>query len=228
MNWRRGGRGSRYPLHKWMAICVITVGIIYLTLVNTNSIALFSGSCCSDKAFAHPVARTAAELFQDAADAQIQMIGVALLVSALLLVSLLGHLQSESAKNYGADWRERMFYSHALSLVTAVLFAGDLSRHVAVWGSEIWVLVLGNVLTQYICMCGVQYLTERWDPVTFSLLLTMRKFVSLLASIYVFRNAFGVDHIVGTVVVFGGTAWYYLGESKPKPDIQIPADKKKD
>ena len=47
-------------------------------------------------------------------------------------------------------------------------------------------------------------------PVTTTMVLTVRKFVSLFVSILLFGNAWTMAHWIGTVLVFGGALVYGL------------------
>ena len=67
------------------------------------------------------------------------------------------------------------------------------------------VYLLGNVLTQYLCITSVFVLTSECASLTVTLVVTLRKFISLLFSIWYFQNPFTLYHWVGTVLVFSGT-----------------------
>lgn len=68
-----------------------------------------------------------------------------------------------------------------------------------------WLYLLGNVLTQYVCISSVYKLTTECSSLTVTLVVTLRKFVSLLFSIVYFSNPFTIYHWVGTSLVFIGT-----------------------
>ena len=52
---------------------------------------------------------------------------------------------------------------------------------------------------------GVYILTSEVSSLVCTLVVTLRKFISLLFSIYYFSNPFSVYHWIGTSLVFGGT-----------------------
>ena len=52
---------------------------------------------------------------------------------------------------------------------------------------------------------GVYILTSEVSSLVCTLVVTLRKFFSLLFSIYYFENPFSVYHWIGTSLVFGGT-----------------------
>ena len=64
---------------------------------------------------------------------------------------------------------------------------------------------MGNVLTQYLCISSVYTLTAECSSLTVTLVVTLRKFVSLIFSIIYFDNPFTVYHWLGTILVFIGT-----------------------
>lgn len=68
-----------------------------------------------------------------------------------------------------------------------------------------WLFILGNVITQYVCISSVYVLTTECSSLTVTLVVTLRKFVSLLFSIVYFSNPFTVYHWLGTLLVFIGT-----------------------
>lgn len=68
-----------------------------------------------------------------------------------------------------------------------------------------WLFILGNVITQYLCISSVYVLTTECSSLTVTLVVTLRKFVSLLFSIVYFSNPFTGYHWLGTLLVFIGT-----------------------
>ncbi len=62
-----------------------------------------------------------------------------------------------------------------------------------------------NVATQYACISAVFVLTTECASLTVTLVVTLRKFLSLLFSIWYFQNPFTPEHWAGTFLVFGGT-----------------------
>lgn len=61
---------------------------------------------------------------------------------------------------------------------------------------------------RYVCIRGVFILTTECASLTVTLVVTLRKFLSLIISILYFRNPFTIWHWVGTAVVFLGTLLY--------------------
>ncbi|KAI1435029.1 UAA transporter family-domain-containing protein [Xylaria sp. CBS 124048] len=90
--------------------------------------------------------------------------------------------------------------------------------------SQVVYLVL-NVLTQYACIRGVNLLAAVSSALTVTIVLNIRKLVSLLLSIWLFGNRLASGTLVGAVVVFSAGALYSLdskqkkaGPARPKAD----------
>lgn len=82
-----------------------------------------------------------------------------------------------------------------------------------------WTYAALNVVTQYCCIVGVYNLTPVADPLTVNVVLTVRKFLSLVLSIVAFNNTFTSAHWAGAVMVFGGALVYGVvpGAASPPP-----------
>jgi UDP-xylose/UDP-N-acetylglucosamine transporter B4 len=81
---------------------------------------------------------------------------------------------------------------------------------------QLWFFVLCNAFTQYICISGVHQLTSVASSLTVNLILTFRKFVSLLISIYYFRKQFGIWFWVGCGMVFLGILLYSMASQRQR------------
>jgi len=112
------------------------------------------------------------------------------------------------------------FFTHFLPLPGFALLIKDLMAHVAIANKSepieyfgvvvpcIWVYIAGNVLTQCMCINSVYVLTTECTSLTVTLVVTLRKFISLVISIFYFGNPFTVAHWTGTILVFAGTILY--------------------
>lgn len=159
------------------------------------------------------------------------LFGVASLTFALVLSAVLGHVQSLAYKLHGDAWEENLFYSHAFPLPFFLLFWSDISAHFQAWQTaplipvswlglhfelSLTAMLVINVLFQYLCIRGVFLLQNVAGALTCTFVLTLRKFLSLLFSIYYFNNPFTTHHVVGTALVFFGAILYSLPSAKPK------------
>ena len=69
---------------------------------------------------------------------------------------------------------------------------------------HLWLLACANTLAYALCIEGVFSLTTQCTSLTVTLLITLRKFLSLLISIYYFEHPFTGAHVLGTLFVFAG------------------------
>jgi drug/metabolite transporter (DMT)-like permease len=72
----------------------------------------------------------------------------------------------------------------------------------------LWITAAFNVVTQWACLTGVYSLISQADQITVNVVLTVRKFVSLMTSIYLFNNTFTGYHWLGALFVFAGASLY--------------------
>ena len=117
---------------------------------------------------------------------------------------------------HGKHPREALFYTHALPLPGFLLLAPDILNHwnIVLASPSLPILpmvpsmllyLVGNIITQYLCISAVFVLTTECASLTVTLVVTLRKFLSLLFSIWYFANPFTTLHWLGTALVFGGT-----------------------
>lgn len=69
---------------------------------------------------------------------------------------------------------------------------------------RLWNIVLNRGF-RYMCISSVFVLTTECSSLTVTLVITLRKFLSLLFSIVYFKNPFTICHWIGTLLVFVGT-----------------------
>lgn len=81
--------------------------------------------------------------------------------------------------------------------------------------SKIFYLII-NALTQYICIRGVYLLAAKSSSLTVTIILNIRKLVSLLLSIYIFGNSLASGVLIGAGFVFLGGALYGVGSARAK------------
>lgn len=203
----------KYTNTKYLSVLMITTGIIICTVVSRkDSIkqaqAIRGGNSDNDD--------------QDANDYFTMLIGVVLLSIGLLVSSLLGIYQESLVTNYGKHPEESLYYSHLLPLPGFVFLLPEMSNHAAVYSNSepyavpffnvavpiLWLHLFGNVVTQFLCINSVYQLQTECTSLTVTLVVTLRKFLSLLFSIFYFRNPFTLHHWVGTVLVFAGTVMF--------------------
>uniref|UniRef100_A0A8C7KI13 Solute carrier family 35 member B4 n=1 Tax=Oncorhynchus kisutch TaxID=8019 RepID=A0A8C7KI13_ONCKI len=177
----------RYSMSKYLSVAMVSLGIFICTIMSAK-----------------------------------QVVSIAMLTFALLMSARMGIFQETLYKQYGKHSKEALFYNHCLPLPGFLLLSSDIYNHgvlfsqstpveVPVIGQAVpvlWLYLLLNVITQYVCIRGVFILTTECASLTVTLVVTLRKFISLIISILFFKNPFTAWHWVGTGVVFLGTLIY--------------------
>ncbi|CAG8490399.1 1412_t:CDS:2 [Funneliformis caledonium] len=69
-----------------------------------------------------------------------------------------------------------------------------------------WTYLIMNVLTQYVCISGVHRLNSIATALTLNLVLNLRKFTSLVISVWYFDNEFHIGMAIGGILVFSVAA----------------------
>lgn len=169
--------------------------------------------------------------------------GLAILFVAQVLSAIMGLYTEETYKEYGPHWKENLFYSHLLALPLFIPFLPSMRRQFLQLAastplglptterlstlppdvrkgldsiqvpSQLAYLVM-NVLTQYACIRGVNLLASAASALTVTIVLNVRKLVSLLLSIWLFGNRLAPGTLVGAFIVFFAGGMYGLEGSK--------------
>ncbi|KAK0383096.1 hypothetical protein NLU13_9010 [Sarocladium strictum] len=163
-------------------------------------------------------------------------VGLAILFLAQILSAVMGLYTEATYSKYGPHWKENLFYSHVLSLPLFLPFAPSMYRTLRLMmqtkpfvisvpmtfvpielpiASQIGYLIT-NVLCQYACIRGVNLLAAVSSALTVTIVLNIRKLISLLLSIWLFGNSLPAGTILGAVIVFGSGALYSLDGKKAK------------
>jgi UDP-xylose/UDP-N-acetylglucosamine transporter B4 len=118
------------------------------------------------------------------------------------------------------EYNQSELVSIGIVLRDTTMLIGPLARYFyTVFGGDflipmqipiLWGYLLLNVMTQLVCIIGVAKLTSITSSVSVNLVLSVRKFLSLILSILIFKNEFGNMNWVGAVLVFMGTLFYAL------------------
>ncbi|KAG2377551.1 hypothetical protein C9374_009067 [Naegleria lovaniensis] len=190
--------GKSQPKEKIISVLMITIGIFIAVVASNKSESIVFGQEIVGTAW---------------------VMGLILLTASQFSTGLLGNLQSYGYSKYGtSDENENIFYSHLLSIPCFIFFKDDLVENFETMQKFpilYWYMLL-SVLTQIVCIKGVYRLTAQTNSLTTTLTITIRKFVSLLFSIFYFGNTFTWLHAIGTFLVFYGT---HLFVQNPKSTI---------
>ncbi|KAJ6035819.1 UDP-N-acetylglucosamine transporter yea4 [Penicillium herquei] len=99
------------------------------------------------------------------------------------------------------------FASSIISTLAAMAQKHDLHALLDYIPIQVAYLIM-NALTQYLCIRGVHLLSAKSSSLTVTVVLNIRKLVSLLLSIYLFGNYLGSGVLLGAVLVFLGGGLY--------------------
>lgn len=196
---------KKYSLTKYISVVGISFGIALCTIMSSSS-----SSNKQDES-------------ESAAGSWLSFtVGIFMLTFALFMSARMGIYQEVIYAEHGKHPKEALFYSHCLPLPGFLLLAGNIQEHFQMATTSAPLALAGyqapsmlvylalNTLTQYICISAVFILTTECASLTVTLVLTLRKFCSLLFSIWFFQNSFTIYHWLGTLMVFAGTLCFTL------------------
>ncbi|KAH9072225.1 UAA transporter family-domain-containing protein [Lactarius deliciosus] len=147
-----------------------------------------------------------------AADASRYAIGVAMLLTSLVCTGVHGALQEHTYSTYGPHWREGVFYMHMLSLPLFALMPGHVRQGFVGLSSRKtgrpYTMLAFNLLSQLVCVAGVNQLSSRVSAVSTQVVLTARKAISLCFSVWWFGGGWNLQFACGAFMVFVGSFWY--------------------
>ncbi|CAJ0572592.1 unnamed protein product, partial [Mesorhabditis spiculigera] len=198
--WRK----KRYATRKYLSVFAITIGIIVCTLATSSK---GSEGLSSEQIAKHYVEWS---------------IGIGMLVFALFASAFLAIKQQQMYGIYGKHVDEAMFVTHFYSLPFFAFMWSDILKAVDIFNGsapfsaagiqlpfpKLWVMLAITCLLQYLCIRYVYKLNASVEALTVTLVVTLRKFLSLIVSIIVYQNPFTTMHWVGTALVFGGTMFF--------------------
>lgn len=216
---------KRYTPSKYLSIALVSAGIFICTIMSAKQVNMSSEGSEEQGFYA----------------LMHWLLGIAMLTFALLMSARMGIFQETLYKKFGKHSKEALFYNHCLPLPGFLLLSTNIYNH-AVYFSQstpvvvpvvghsvpiMWIYLMVNVITQYVCIRGVFILTTECASLTVTLVVTLRKFLSLIFSILYFQNPFTAWHWVGTVVVFLGTLLYTEVWSSVRAALRGPDVKEK-
>ncbi|XP_055312263.1 UDP-xylose and UDP-N-acetylglucosamine transporter-like [Sitodiplosis mosellana] len=198
---------KRYDFSKYLSVLMITLGIIVCTFVSGSSI-----ESTANPNLGREDTSGYSEFFW-------WMCGLSLLTLALFLSARMGIYVEVLYKVHGKHPQEALYITHLLPLPGFLLLYNNIAEHMAIANASepvaipvigvsipiLWICLFANCLTQYLCISSVFLLTTECSSLTVTLIITLRKFISLLFSIVYFNNSFTVCHWIGTFLVFVGT-----------------------
>ncbi|XP_034941064.1 UDP-xylose and UDP-N-acetylglucosamine transporter [Chelonus insularis] len=220
---------KRYVFSKYLSVFMITMGIVICTIISGQEVK------STQKLVENAIPPTPVEnLFW-------WCVGIFLLTLALFISARMGIYQEELYAKYGKRPREALYYTHLLPLPFFLTLAPNIWDHammaiksdpllvpyIGVTMPKTIAYLIGNILTQYMCISSVFVLTTECTSLTVTLVVTLRKFLSLLFSIVYFQNEFSIYHWIGTFLVFLGTIIFTELVPKIIQSVQGPSKAKK-
>ncbi|KAJ8075799.1 golgi uridine diphosphate-N- acetylglucosamine transporter [Marasmius tenuissimus] len=201
----------RYTFLQVISVTLVSVGVVLATL---------------SKSSPHSSTKDAS------GDMNRYAIGIGMLVVSLILTGVLGILQEQTYKKYGPCWKEGVFYTHFLSLPVFLFLIPDVKQGFSSLSDNKtsslipWLMLGGNLVTQLICVSGVNRLSSRVSSVSTNLVLTTRKAISLCISVWWF-GGWNSQLAAGAGMVFSGSLLFTLGNKTPSSKDKAVKVKKK-
>lgn len=217
---------QRYTYIQLLCVTVVSLGIFLASLgeAMTMKKAGNSSSCTGCSQLGPP--KSDAQLTLDTSqgdDFATWLVGIGILAFVQLVQGLLGHIQSRFYKIYSnlaskddlID--EFMFTSQIVALSPFVFMRDDIGA--AAWGalnsdivlgfcpSRIAWIVLGGC-AQTVCLKGVFKTSAVVSPLTLTIVLAVRKFLTVTFSVLWFDNPWSHWHSVAVLLIFGGVFAY--------------------
>lgn len=228
--------GKRYSRIQASAVLLLTFGVILAAWADAQSKVIGSSTILPTVTNHHGTQASPGNTTRPAFST-----GLVILFVAQLLSALMGLYTETTYRQYGPQWRENLFYSHILSLPLFLPFAPAMFRnlkqlaqsppmdiptlgmlpgssHVQIPSQLVFLAT--NVLTQYACIRGVNLLAAASTALTVTIVLNIRKLVSLLLSIWLFGNSLNTGTLIGAVIVFGAGALYSLDSKSKKVETK--------
>lgn len=123
----------------------------------------------------------------------------------------MGHIQENTYRTYGKNWKEGLLYQHLIGIPFFMIILSPkiyrrnmnvitTNKEIEIFNykvSEVVFYMILNVITQCVCIHGVYSLTSSFGTLTCTLVLTLRKIMSLILSIWYFNNVFTFYHWIG-------------------------------
>ena len=190
--------GKRYSNYKYLSVIMVTIGVSIATIVSANMIQTEQKGA-EDTRFS------------------VWLFGILMLIFALISSSMLGLVQERFVTKFGKHPQEAMYMSHLLPLPSFILFIPELLANFSNFSRsqpinlylflfpKMWLLMLLNVVSSFLCILSIFSLTTEAPSLTVNLVISLRKFISLLFSVLYFQNPFTLYHWFSTFLVFTGT-----------------------
>ncbi|KXN89355.1 UDP-xylose and UDP-N-acetylglucosamine transporter [Leucoagaricus sp. SymC.cos] len=243
--------GKKYNFTQIISVLLVTIGVILTTFSATPSATSNKVSASSVDSWNYITG--------------IAILSLALIFAGLLglvqdwTYTTYGRPQPSTTKSLAdsnsqpPQWQESLFYLHFLSLPMFIFLRKDIQTQVNLVSTQdqtdtleisfhipyAFVPLLLNTITQLLCASGVHRLTTRVSSLTVTLILVVRKAISLLLSVLgagIIPGVGGgkarmVDHRMmwsGAALVLVGTVLYSIGTGKKRTAVETEKKAKKE
>jgi UDP-xylose/UDP-N-acetylglucosamine transporter B4 len=223
--------GERYSM--WQLVCVsaVSVGIFLASAGELMTLTPVQPAACLDCHTPSRIDPRDVDAGSDSSDPNSNeiatwFIGIAMLAFVQLTQGALGHIQAGFYKRYkdlapkNELCDEYLFTSHVAALLPFLWMREDIIAAtrsaflsepvpflpVPVPSRVAWLLI--NNVSQTICLKGVFRTSASFSALSLTIILSVRKFFSVLVSIVWFSNPWTVFHSIATVLIFGGAFAY--------------------
>eukprot|EP00928_Gymnodinium_smaydae_P034182 TRINITY_DN24293_c0_g1_i1.p1 TRINITY_DN24293_c0_g1~~TRINITY_DN24293_c0_g1_i1.p1 ORF type:complete len:385 (-),score=82.89 TRINITY_DN24293_c0_g1_i1:71-1099(-) len=230
--------GQRFSLQQLLCVGAVSAGVFLASMGEAQTLSArgtsAGASTCDGCAPSTPAAADAAT--EVGSELGTWAIGIGMLAFVQLLQGFLGHVQAGfyrtfrdlAPRNDLCD--EYLFTSHVVALVPLFFLKEDIMAATrAAFASEpvplplpfpvpsrlVWLLV--NNVSQTICLKGVFRSSAALSPLTLTIVLSVRKFLSVVVSILLFSNPWTPLHSIATVLIFGGAFAYSQAREATAP-----------
>lgn len=141
------------------------------------------------------------------------LIGISLLMFSTALSSLTCLFKEKIYQEEQYDWKEVLYYTYFYGVLFYIPFIPQLVKEYTQMNAkeELIHLFLSNWVTQLICIVAVNVLIFKVSALSLTVVLLIRRFVSLISSVIIFNNKLGREGFIGALITFIGAAIYGLG-----------------
>lgn len=180
----------RYSNTRIAACCLVSAGLALVVNASVNSVNISGDS--------------------------VTLQGCYMVLVAMLVTSVLGQLQENGHRRFGKRPREELLWTYLFaSLFTPLLATSEDESFVVEMLDRSTKKALGlYFVSYYACARGFYLVFEYTDILTATLFITLRKFASVVFSVYYFGHSWNLVHAVAACLVYSGTMLYIYDSSK--------------
>lgn len=156
-----------------------------------------------------------------------KIIGILLLILSTVINSLTSLYKEEIYQNNKKDkdkdkggkieWKEVLYYNYLYGLIIYLPFSNQIIKEFGkiqtIISLKLNLIFLLNWITQLMCIIGVNILVFKISALSLTIVLLIRRFLSLILSIYLFNNSISSIGYIGIINILIGTIIYSFGNN---------------